>query len=107
QPELEKQSQLLGRVRLLALRADPPEADLRDAGLPPPIAFIPLASPDAGLAFRLALCGSGNPFAADFDCPGSNGLDLPDLVLDASRPEVQAFPQAGSGGCGRLAGGGN
>ncbi len=28
QPELEKQSQLLDRVRLLALRADPPEADV-------------------------------------------------------------------------------
>ena len=41
QPELEKQSQLLDRVRLLALRADPPEADLADAGLPPPISFTP------------------------------------------------------------------
>ena len=105
QPDLEKQSQLLGRVRLLALRAEPPEADLRDAGLPSPITFAPLAYPDAGLAFRLALCGPGNPFSADFDCPGSNGLDLPDLVLDGSRPEIQAFLQAAFGSVGGLDGG--
>jgi len=105
QPELEKQSQLLGRVRLLALRAEPPEADLQDGGLPPPIAFTPLGYPDAGLVFQLALCGPGNPFASDFDCPGSNGLDLPDLVLDASRPEVQAFLQGAFGSVGGLDGG--
>jgi hypothetical protein len=96
-PDLEKQSQLLDRVRLLALRADPPEVNLTDGGLPPPIAFDPLGYPDAGLTFRLALCGPGNPFAADFACPGSNGLDLPDLVLDASRPDVQAFLQSAFG----------
>jgi hypothetical protein len=100
QPDLEKQSQLLDRVRLLALRADPPEANLEDGGLPPPIAFAPLGYPDGGLTFRLALCGPGNPFGADYDCPGSNGLDLPDLVLDASRPEVQAFLQSAFGGGG-------
>ena len=105
QPDLEKQSQLLDRVRLLALRGDPPEVDLRDAGLPPPITFTPLAYPDGGLSFRLALCGPGNPFAADFDCPGSNGLDLPDLVLDASRPEVQAFLQAVFGSVSAIDGG--
>jgi len=104
-PDLEKQSQLLDRVRLLALRAEPPEANLEDGGLPPPIAFEPLAYPDGGLSFRLALCGPGNPFSADFDCPGSNGLDLPDLVLDASRPEVQAFLQSAYGGTGGLDGG--
>jgi hypothetical protein len=105
QPDLEKQSQLLDRVRLLALRADPPEADVRDGGVPPPIVFTPLAYPDAGLTFQLALCGPGNPFAADFDCPGSNGVDLPDLVLDASRPEIQAFLQAAFGGAGGIDGG--
>jgi len=105
QPDLEKQQQLLDRVRLLALRADPPEADVRDGGLPPPITFAPLAYPDGGLTFRLAVCGPGNFFAADFDCPGSNGLDLPDLVLDASRPEVQAFLQAAFGSVSALDGG--
>jgi hypothetical protein len=105
QPDLEKQSQLLDRVRLLALRADPPEADLRDGGLPAPIAFTPLAYPDAGLTFQLALCGPGNPFAADFDCPGSNGVDLPDLVLDASRPEIQTFLQAAFGTASAIDGG--
>jgi hypothetical protein len=105
QPDLENQSQLLGRVRLLALRADPPEANLEDGGLPPPITFEPLAFPDGGLTFRLALCGPGNPFGASFDCPGSNGLDLPDLVLDASRPEVQAFLQAKFGSPTALDGG--
>ncbi|HEY1907771.1 MAG TPA: hypothetical protein VGG91_17115 [Myxococcaceae bacterium] len=105
QPDLEKQSQLLDRVRLLALRADPPEADVRDGGLPPPITFAPLAYPDGGLTFRLAVCGPGNFFAADFDCPGGNGLDLPDLVLDASRPEVLAFLQAAFGSVSALDGG--
>ena len=104
-PDLENQSQLLDRVRLLALRADPPEANLEDGGLPPPISFQALAYPDGGLTLRLALCGPGNPFSADFDCPGSNGLDLPDLVLDASRPEVQAFLQSAFGGAGGLDGG--
>ena len=105
QADLEKQSQLLDRVRLLALRAEPPEVDLRDSGVPPPLTFAPLAHPDGGLTFRLALCGPGNPFAADFACPGSNGLDLPDLVLDASRPEVQAFLQTAFGSVGALDGG--
>ena len=105
QPDLEKQSQLLGRVRLLALRADPPEANLTDGGLPPPITFEPLAYPDGGLTFRLALCGPGNPFATSFDCPGSNGLDLPDLVLDASQPDVQAFLQSKFGSPTALDGG--
>jgi len=105
QPDLANQSQLLDQVRLLALRADPPEADVRDGGLPPPITFAPLAYPDGGLTFRLAVCGPGNFFAADFDCPGSNGLDLPDLVLDASRPEVQAFLQAAFGSVSALDGG--
>lgn len=105
QPELEKQSQLLDRVRLLALRADPPEADERDGGLPAPIAFAPLAYPDAGLTFQLALCGPGNPFAAGFDCPGSNGIDLPDLVLDASRPDIQAFLVAAFGSASAIDGG--
>ena len=95
--DLEKPSQLLDRVRLLALRADPPEVNLTDGGLPPPITFEPLGYPDGGLTFRLAICGPGNPFAADYACPGVNGLDLPDLVLDASRPEVQAFLQSAFG----------
>ena len=105
QPDLQKQQQLLDQVRLLALRADPPEADVRDGGLPPPISFEPLPYPDAGLNFRLAVCGPGNFFSADFDCPGSNGLDLPDLVLDASRPEVQAFFQAAFGSVSAVDGG--
>jgi hypothetical protein len=104
-PDLEKQSQLLDRVRLLALRADPPEVDLADGGLPSPIRFSALEYPDGGLSFRLALCGPGNPFAVDYDCPGNNGVDLPDLVLDASRPEVQAFLLAAFGSVGALDGG--
>ena len=104
-PTLENQSQLLARVRLLALRADPPEANLEDGGIPPPITFEPLAYPDGGLTFRLALCGPGNPFAADYDCPGSNGVDLPDLVLDAARPEVLAFLQSAFGSVAALDGG--
>ena len=105
QPELEKQSQLLDRVRLLALRADPPEADVRDGGIPAPIAFTPLAYPDAGLVFQLALCGPGNPFAGNFDCPGSNGIDLPDGVLDGSRPDIQAFLAAAYGSPSAIDGG--
>src|SRR5262249_49324631 len=105
QPDLEKQSQLLDRVRMLALRADPPEADARDGGVPPPILFTPLAYPDAGLTLELALCGPGNPFAAGHDCPGSHGLDLPAGGPAAPRPDVQAFLTAAYGSPSAIDGG--
>jgi hypothetical protein len=105
-PDLEKQSQLL-RVRLLGLRADPPELDV-DSGIPPPVAFSALVYPDATeVNLTLALCAPGDFFSATFQCPGGDGLDLPDRILDATRPEVQAFvlSRYGDGGVSTLDGG--
>jgi hypothetical protein len=103
-PDLEKQSQLL-RVRVLAIKAEPPELDFR-SGLPPPVAFTVLPYPDADqLTLRLALCGPGDPYAGTLDCPGKDGLDLPSRVLDPASPEVQAFVQARFGGLAGIDGG--
>ena len=89
-PDLENQSQLL-QVRLLGLRADPPELNVEN-GLPPPIAFTALVYPDATeLTLTLALCGPGDYFSATFACPGADGLDLPGDILDPGSAEVQAF----------------
>src|SRR5262249_61287526 len=77
-------------------------------GLPPPITFTDLPYPDASqVTFTLALCAPGDYFSATFQCPGADGLDLPDLVLDVTRPEVQAFVDAryGDGGGSTLDGG--
>src|SRR5262249_59097676 len=76
-------------------------------GLPPPITFTDLPYPDASqVTFTLALCAPGDYFSATFQCPGADGLDLPDLVLDGTRPEVQAFVAApyGHGGVPPLTG---
>jgi hypothetical protein len=105
-PDLEKQSQLL-RVRVLAIKADPPELDFR-AGLPPPVAFTVLPYPEAAqLALRLALCAPGDPYAGTLDCPGKDGVDLPSRVLDPASPEVQAFVQDRFGGLTGIDGGVN
>ena len=79
-----------------------------EAGLPPPVGFTALTFPDAGeLDLTLALCAPGDFFSASFQCPGADGLTLPDHVLDATRPEVQAFVAAryGDGGVATLDGG--
>jgi len=105
-PDLEKQSQLF-RVRLLGLRADPPELNVEN-GIPPPIAFSALVYPDASeLTLTLALCAPGDYFAATFACPGADGLDLPGDILDVSSPEVQAFvlSRYGDAGASALDGG--
>lgn len=105
-PDLEKQSQLL-RVRVLAIKAEPPELDFR-SGLPPPVAFTVLPYPNADqLTLRLALCAPGNPYDGTLDCPGRDGLDLPSRVLDPGSAEMQAFVQERYGGLGGIDGGVN
>jgi hypothetical protein len=105
-PDLEKQSQLL-RVRVLAIKAEPPELDFR-SGLPPPVAFTVLPYPNADqLTLRLALCAPGDPYNGTLDCPGRDGLDLPSRVLDPTSAEVQAFVQERYGGLGGIDGGVN
>jgi hypothetical protein len=105
-PDLEKQSQLL-RVRVLAIKAEPPELDFR-SGLPPPVAFTVLPYPNADqLTLRLALCAPGDPYDGTLDCPGRDGLDLPSRVLDPGSAEVQAFVQERYGGLGGIDGGVN
>jgi hypothetical protein len=103
-PDLEKQSQLL-RVRVLAIKAEPPELNLT-SGLPPPVAFTVLPYPDAEqLTLRLALCAPGNPFDGTLDCPGKDGLDLPTRILDPASPDLQAFVAQRFGGLSGIDGG--
>ncbi|MBS2031118.1 MAG: hypothetical protein JST54_24665 [Deltaproteobacteria bacterium] len=104
--DLERQSQI-ERVRVLAIRADPPELiQPDDGGRPAPVRLTALAvSPVAASPnVRLALCRAGNPYSADFDCPGKDGLDLDGGVVDLSQPAQWAvFLDAGGVTVGYLA----
>jgi hypothetical protein len=92
----ERQSQVK-RPRVLAVRSEPAElsAPLSPAG-PPAALEVQLSalavSPDGGTpAVRFALCRPANPYAADFQCPGEDGLELPDGRLSLLDPAVQAW----------------
>jgi hypothetical protein len=100
EPSVVDQSQLL-TTRVLAIRADPPELVVpSDGGLPPPVHFTVLSfAPDGGTpTVTLALCLTGNPYSADFSCPGADGITLPDDTLDVSSPDIQALLGALDGG---------
>lgn len=100
EPSVVAQSQLL-TTRVLAIRADPPELVVpQDGGLPPPVHFTVLAfAPDGGTpVVTLALCLTGNPYAAGFACPGANGITLPDNTLDVASPDILALLGALDGG---------
>jgi hypothetical protein len=92
EPSVVSQSELL-TTRVLAIRADPPELVVpADGGLPPPVHFTVLAfAPSAAPVVTLALCLSGDPYSADFACPGANGITLPDDTLDVTNPEIAAL----------------
>ena len=94
--DFERQSQVK-RPRVLAVRAEPAElsSPLSPAG-PPAALEVQLSalavSPDGGVPpVRYALCRPANPYAADFDCPGEDGLELPDGRLSLLDPAVQAW----------------
>jgi hypothetical protein len=102
EPGVPAQSELL-TTRVLAIRADPPELVVpQDGGLPPPVHFTVLAfAPNGGTpVVTLAVCLSGNPYAAGFACPGADGIPLPDDTLDVANPAFLGaldggFPDAG------------
>jgi hypothetical protein len=91
-------------TRMLAVRADPPELLLLgDAGtVPPPVHFSSLAvTSDGGTPLvTFALCLSGDPFSPTFQCPGSDGIDLPDDTLDLNSPTFAPLLGALDGGFG-------
>ncbi|WP_338870908.1 hypothetical protein [Myxococcus stipitatus] len=91
-PDFELQSEIR-RVRVLGIRAEPPELVLNpDTGeMPGPVSFSALAvTPDARpVTVTYALCRlDGNPY--DGRCPGDNGVALQDGVLSLQDPRVQA-----------------
>ncbi len=100
EPSVVDQSQLL-TTRVLAIRADPPELVVPpDGGLPPPVHFTLLTfEPDGGTpSVTLALCTGGNPYSASVQCPGADGITLPDDTLDVANPEVLALLATLDGG---------
>jgi hypothetical protein len=94
-----EEQQHLAKLRILGVRADPPELILEpDAGLPSTqLSAFGYAPGDAGVTVRLALCAdlSGVP-SPTLDCPGDAGIDLPasddfHAKLDLSDPRILAF----------------
>jgi hypothetical protein len=95
---LEEQSHV-SKLRVLAVRADPPELVLSaDGGLPPAIFTALAVDPsDAGIAVQFALCReiTGAP-SPTLPCPGDEGIELPptgpfSARLDLYDPAVAAF----------------
>jgi hypothetical protein len=92
----ERQSQVK-RPRVLAVRVEPAELSAPVSPSGPPAALeVQLTAlsvaPDGGVpAVRFALCRPANPYAADFECPGKDGLELPDGKLSLLDPAVQAL----------------
>jgi hypothetical protein len=99
--DFEAQTQLK-RVRVLAIRADPPQLIVpTDGSAPVPVQLTPLAvNGDGGaVAVRFALCSPyANPTAADFACPGKDGVDLRGGTLSLLDPAVQGLLGAGGDG---------
>lgn len=113
---LEKQSQIT-KLRVLAVRAEPPELVLQpDAGLPrTTLTALAVEPSGAPIGMRFALCELlGGVPSAQLDCPGDAGFDLADAgpysaLLDLGDPRFLAFALAYDGGIpdagGLLAGG--
>jgi hypothetical protein len=100
EPSVVDQSELL-TTRVLAIRADPPELVVpADGGLPQPVVFSVLAFAPGGVTptVTLALCLTGNPYAAGFQCPGLDGITLPEDTLDVTNPDIAALFVALDGG---------
>jgi hypothetical protein len=100
EPPVVDQSELLS-TRVLAIRADPPELVVpSDGGLPQPVVFSVLAFAPGGAVptVTLALCLTGNPYAGGFQCPGVDGIPLPEDTLDVANPDIAALLGALDGG---------
>jgi hypothetical protein len=98
---LEEQSHI-SKLRVLGVRADPPELVLQpDAGLPSATLTALAVTPSgAAQSVRFALCtqitSAPDP---SLDCPGDGGIDLPDAGLLAGRldladPRIAEFAAA-------------
>ncbi|HYS10143.1 MAG TPA: hypothetical protein VEP66_15485 [Myxococcales bacterium] len=95
---LEEQSHV-SKLRVLAVRADPPELMLEpDAGLPATtLTALAVEPTDAGISMRFALCLEITSAPdASLPCPGSAGLDLPatgplSARLDLADPRLAAL----------------
>ena len=94
-----EEQQHIGKLRVLAVRADPPELVLLpDAGLPATtLTALAIDPSGAPISMRFALCTdlSGVP-SSNLPCPGTAGIDLPDAGplaarLDLSDPRILAF----------------
>ncbi|NMO14013.1 hypothetical protein HPC49_00100 [Pyxidicoccus fallax] len=91
--DLEKQSQVT-RVRVLAVRSTPAELVLPPGGgAPETVRLEALAvAPDARpLTVTFALCRPGNVYSADFECPGKDGVALPEGRLSPEDPALRAL----------------
>jgi hypothetical protein len=97
---LEQQSHV-SKLRVLAVRADPPELVIADGGLPATTLTALAVEPhDAGIAVQFALCReiTGAP-SATLPCPGNAGIELPSTGafsarLDLSDPAIVSFAAA-------------
>jgi hypothetical protein len=100
-PSLEEQTHV-SKLRVLGVRADPPELLLQaDAGLPATTLTALAVTPDGpAQSVKFALCTqiTGTPDPA-LDCPGDAGIDLPAegplaARLDLADPRILAFAAA-------------
>ena len=100
-PSLEEQTHV-SKLRVLGVRADPPELLLQaDAGLPATTLTALAVTPDGGAqSVKFALCTqiTGTPDPS-LDCPGDAGIDLPAdgplaARLDLGDPRILAFAAA-------------
>ena len=110
--DFELQSELR-RVRVLAIKAEPAELAFTGQDTPPePLSLSALSYSPSGaqVAVTYALCLPGNPYDPAFECPGKDGLALPDGRLDLTDPQVQevlaALARALGGGADAGSGGG-
>lgn len=103
--DFEQPSQI-ERVRVLAIRADPPQLVVPAGNAPPTdvkLTALAVSPASPAVDVRYALCRPfANVYATDFACPGKDGLDLPDGTLSLGDPRVMPFlfGTGGEGGSG-------
>jgi hypothetical protein len=103
--DFERQSQI-ARVRVLAVRSEPAELLIPFTldGPAPAVQLeaLAVAPEDRPVSVRLAFCRPFvNVYAADFECPGKDGVELVDGGLSLLDPRVLALftgPDGGQGG---------
>ena len=88
----EKQSSI-SKLRVLAVRAEPPEVVLAPGEQPPPVELTALAVDPSGAAVevRYAVCTVPGLPAANLDCPGADGIALPSTDAVSAQLDPAAF----------------